>query len=177
MAIDVVCGRCGKHYRVRDEMAGKRLQCAACFGIIIPKAAPPSAVSQQVINEGGTLRPPQIRMPAGPPRLDGLTPPQLRQTNRTPDSLLDQLMARQTSGNEPVPPMPVRRELRFADDGESIGSFDDMSAEGQPPEDELRIVDEPGHGSSADSTMVIGQEGMAAEGSSGHPAGISGSSI
>jgi hypothetical protein len=34
MALGVTCARCGKSYRVAEGMAGKRLKCSACEGVM-----------------------------------------------------------------------------------------------------------------------------------------------
>jgi DNA-directed RNA polymerase subunit RPC12/RpoP len=69
MALSVRCGQCGKEFRVKDELAGKRVKCSACGQpIAIPAAAGPTA-------------PPAPKGPQQPargpvaPRSPGMPPP------------------------------------------------------------------------------------------------------
>lgn len=47
MPIDVQC-QCGKHYRVKDELAGRRVRCKACSGQFV---VPSSVIAEPVIAE------------------------------------------------------------------------------------------------------------------------------
>jgi len=67
MTIEFLCGSCQKHYRVKDEMAGKRAKCQQCGATIeipIPPAMPPAVDLQ------AHAAPP--RSPAAPPRPVGM---------------------------------------------------------------------------------------------------------
>jgi ribosomal protein S27E len=75
MALSVQCGQCGKEFRVKDELAGKRVKCSACGQPIAIPAAAGRAVAPAPKGAPAAKGPPAPARAPSAPRSPGLPPP------------------------------------------------------------------------------------------------------
>jgi hypothetical protein len=112
MSIAARCGDCQKLYKVDDKLAGKRVRCKACGGVVeVPAQSETRAAPASARAPAGPPRAPAAsnRSPAGTPsRKPAARPAPPPPQEDDPFSNLDALMSLEGSGTVTDDPPPVR---------------------------------------------------------------------